>query len=186
MNPSHCIDTTLPAVWCLYSAKGAITWRLRRDRNIPRFMRRSVGDLTLPDCGGLVLIATHNWFVWVTVLALKADPSSFSYLQRWLRVLHRCWRTTGRRGRSAQTVVGTWTLAAFRYLFQDGVARDAYVEWDGLEDRVERRKQLDDSALLTLGARELLLERSGQLGLSLKMLQAEQYGSMSPPQRASD
>ena len=189
MNPSHCINTTLPAVWCLYGAEGAITLRLRRarrrDRNFPRFMRRSVGDLMLSDCGGLVLMATHSWFVWVTV-TLKANSSSFSYLQRWLCVLHRWWRTARRRGGSAQTVVGTWTLAAFRYLFQDSVARDAYVERDGFEDRVEWRKQLDDSALLILGARELLLERSSQLVLSLKMLQAEQYGSMSPPQRVSD
>lgn len=42
-----------------------------------------------------------------------------------------------------------------------------------LEDRVEWRKQLEDSALLGLGVRNLFLEALRRLALSLKKLYAE-------------
>ena len=78
--------------------------------------------------------------------------------------------------------------AAFRYLLQDGITREVSVKWYGLEDRVEWRKQLENSEICwvwTLG--KLLLERLRQLVLSLKKLHAEESGSMScSPQRASD
>jgi hypothetical protein len=58
---------------------------------------------------------------------------------------------------SAGTVISTG--AAFRYLLQDGSTRKVYVKRYGLEDRVEWRKQLENSALLGLDAGKLLLER---------------------------
>jgi hypothetical protein len=83
------------------------------------------------------------------------------------------------------TVIGA--RAAFRYLLQDGITRKVYVKWYGLHDRVEWRKQLENSALLGLYAGKLLLERLRQLVLSLEKLHAEESGSMSSsPQRASD
>src|SRR6266576_260953 len=78
---------------------------------------------------------------------------------------------------AGRTVIGAWT--AFRYLLQDGIAREVYVKWYGLEDRVDWRKQLENSALLCLDAGKLLLERLRQLVLSLKKLHAEESGSMS-------
>lgn len=78
---------------------------------------------------------------------------------------------------SAGTVIGAW--AVFRYLLQDGITRQVYVKWYGLEDRVEWRKQLENSALLGLDAGKPLLERLCQLVLSLKELYAEESGSMS-------
>jgi len=85
---------------------------------------------------------------------------------------------------SAGTAIGAW--AVFRYLLQDGITREVYVKWYGLEDRVQWGKQIEDSALLGLDAGNLLLERLRQLVLSLKKLHAEESGSVSSPQRASD
>jgi hypothetical protein len=73
------------------------------------------------------------------------------------------------------------------YLLQDGITREVYVKWYGLEDRVEWREQLENSALLGLDAGKLLLERLRQLVLGLKKLHAEESRSISSsPQRASD
>ena len=47
---------------------------------------------------------------------------------------------------------------ALGHLFHDSVARDVYVERDGLEDRMEGCQQFKDSALLVLRERKLLLE----------------------------
>ena len=85
---------------------------------------------------------------------------------------------------SARIAIRAW--AAFRYLLQDGITRKVYVEWYGLEDRLEWRKQLENSALLGLDTGKLLLERLRQPVLNLKKLHAEESGSMSSPQRASD
>jgi hypothetical protein len=71
----------------------------------------------------------------------------------------------------AGTVIGAW--ATFRYLLQDGITREVYVKWYGLEDRVEWRKKLENSALLGLDPGKLLLERLRQLVLGLKKLHAE-------------
>ena len=86
---------------------------------------------------------------------------------------------------STGTTARAWVT--FRYLLQDGITRKVYVKWYGLEDRVEWRKQFENSTLLGLDARKLLLERLRQLVLSLKKLHAQESGSMSSsPQRASD
>lgn len=75
------------------------------------------------------------------------------------------------RSRSAGTV--TSALTAFRYLLQDSITREVYVKRHRLKDRVEWRKQLENSALLGLDAGKLLSERLRRLVLSLKNLHAE-------------
>ena len=85
-------------------------------------------------------------------------------------------RLSGWDQSAGRTAIGAW--AAFRYLLQDGITREVYVKWYGLEGRVEWRKQLENSALLSLDAGKLLLERLRELVLSLKKLHAEESGSM--------
>ena len=162
MTTRHRLVATLPIAWSLYGRKNAIPSRLSRCRGFPRFPPRPIRSPTLFNCDGLDLIAPNWRVVWVRMRGIKANPSSLVCLFGWLRVCVLRRHTAGGCcgwDRWARTGVDAPTPAAFGHLLQDSVARNVDMEWHGLEDRMEWRKQLEDPALLGLGARELLLER---------------------------
>ncbi|KAH9067567.1 hypothetical protein EDB87DRAFT_1583994 [Lactarius vividus] len=90
-----------------------------------------------------VQMSPNSWCMWARMRRIQTYSSSFLRYRELLRV---SLRWGGRC--DARTRFGA--PATLRDLAHDSIARDVYMEWNGLENRMEWHKEFDNSVLLSL------------------------------------